>query len=103
MHQGVSGRRVGRLELHGQGSQAAFAGPSESLAVLQQRAVEVEADVCLQAVGEALQHLQRARQRCPHTPVPGKDSHGPAHPGVLRVVAKWGAPKKTNPKAGDMF
>lgn len=70
MHQGVSRRCMGRLELHGQGTQAAFAGSSESLAVLQQCAVEVEADVCLQAVREALQHLRKAREGCGHTTVP---------------------------------
>lgn len=57
VHQRVSGRCVRRLELHGQGPQAALGGPSEGLAVLQQRAVQVQTDVSLQALGEALQHL----------------------------------------------
>lgn len=58
VHQRVSGRCVRRLELHGQGPQAALGGPSEGLAVLQQRAVQVQTDVSLQALGEALQHLR---------------------------------------------
>lgn len=70
MHQGVSGWCVSRLELHGQGAQAALAGAPERFAVLQQRAVQMQADVSLQAVGEALQHLWRARREG-SLPVPG--------------------------------
>lgn len=50
---------MGGLELHGQGPEAALGGAFEGLAVLQQRAVQVEADVGLETLGEALQHLCR--------------------------------------------
>lgn len=59
MHQRVPRRGVGGLELHGQGSQAALGGSSEGPAMLQQGAVQVQADVGLQALREALQHLER--------------------------------------------
>lgn len=55
--QSVSGGCVGRLEPHGQGPQAAFSGPSEGLTALEQVLVEVEADICLQALRESLQNL----------------------------------------------
>ena len=62
MDQGVSGRSVGGLEAHGEGSQAALGGALEGLAVLQQSPVEVEADVSLQTLREALQNLGRGRE-----------------------------------------
>lgn len=62
MHKGVSGRGVRGLELHRQGPQAALAGSSEGLAVLEQGAVEVEADVRLQAVRESFQHLRAGEE-----------------------------------------
>ena len=46
------------LELDRQRAQAALAGATEGWAVLQQRAVQVQADVGLQALREALQHLR---------------------------------------------
>ena len=58
VHQRVPGRRMRRLELDGERAQAALAGAVEGGAVLQQRAVQVQADVGLQALGEALQHLR---------------------------------------------
>jgi len=56
--QRVSRGRVGGLEPHGQGPEAALGGPLEHLAALQERLVEVEADVRLQALGETLQDLR---------------------------------------------
>lgn len=53
MDQGVSWRSVGGPEAHGQSSQAAFVGAAESFAVLQEAAVQMEADVGLQTLGEA--------------------------------------------------
>lgn len=49
---------MGGLESHGQGPQAAFCGSSKSLTAVEQVLVEVEADVCLQALRETLQHLR---------------------------------------------
>lgn len=57
VHQRVTGGRVGGLEPHGQGAEAAVGGAVEGLAALQQALVEVEADVGLQALRETLQHL----------------------------------------------
>lgn len=57
MHQGVTRWCMGSLELHGQGPQAALASSSEGLAILEESAVEVEADIGLQAVRETFQHL----------------------------------------------
>lgn len=57
--QSVSGRRVGGLEAHGQGPQAAFSGSSKGLAAVEQVLVEVKADICLQALWETLQHLNK--------------------------------------------
>lgn len=54
VHQGVSRGGVGGLEAHGQRPQAALVCPAESLAVLQQGAVQVEADVSLQTLWETL-------------------------------------------------
>lgn len=45
---------MGVLEPHGQGSQTALSGPLEGLAVLQQALVEMQADISLQALWEAL-------------------------------------------------
>lgn len=59
MDQRVTRGSVGGLELHGQGPEAALGGAFKGLAVLQQRAVQVEADVGLETLGEALQHLCR--------------------------------------------
>lgn len=59
--QSVSRGRVGGLEPHGQCPQAAFCGSSEGLAAMEQVLVEVEADICLQALGETLQHLRETR------------------------------------------
>ena len=59
MHQRVPRWRMCGLELHGQGAETALRGALEGLAILQQCAVQVEADVCLQALREPLQHLVR--------------------------------------------
>lgn len=59
MDQGVTRRGVGGLEAHGQRPQAALVGASKRLAVLQQAAVQMEADVSLQTLRETLQHLRR--------------------------------------------
>lgn len=61
--QGVPGGGVGGSEAHGQRAQAAFVGPPEGLAVLQQAAVQVQANVSLQTFGEALQNLQKESAR----------------------------------------
>lgn len=58
MDQSVSRGRVGGLESHGQGTQAAFGGSAKGLAAVEQVLVEVEADVCLQTLWETLQHLR---------------------------------------------
>lgn len=63
MDQRVTRGSVGGLELHGQGPEAALGGAFKGLAVLQQRAVQVEADVGLETLGEALQHLCRVGGR----------------------------------------
>ena len=111
VHQRVSGWRVRRLELHGQGPQAALGGPSEGLAVLQQRAVQVQTDVGLQALREALQHLRAGGGSGrpllgPHShPSPGEPAgstrasriyrgEGPGcphqlHPSSLQTVHPW--------------
>lgn len=52
--QSVTGRGVGGFEAHGEGSQATFVGATESFAVLQQRAVQMQANVSLQTFREAL-------------------------------------------------
>uniref|UniRef100_A0A1I8H256 DHHC domain-containing protein n=1 Tax=Macrostomum lignano TaxID=282301 RepID=A0A1I8H256_9PLAT len=56
VHQDVPGGHVGGLELERQSPQAAGAGFPEGGAVLQQVAVQVKADVGLQALREALEH-----------------------------------------------
>lgn len=58
VHQGVSRGRVGSLEPHGQGAEAALSGSAERLTALQEALVEVEADVRLQALWETLQDLR---------------------------------------------
>lgn len=52
--QSVPGRSVGGFEAHGESSQAAFVGSSKGLAVLQQAAVQMQANVSLQTLREAL-------------------------------------------------
>lgn len=47
MDQGVAWRGMGGLKPHGQGPQAALSGAFEGLTVLQQGAVEVQADISL--------------------------------------------------------
>jgi len=75
--QGVPGWGVGGLELHGQGAQAALGGPAEGPAVLQEAAVEVQADVGLEALGEALQNLREmAWSRRGHNMVMAWSHHG---------------------------
>ncbi len=56
--QRVSWGRVGGLEPHGQGAQAALGGSTKRLAALQEVLVEVEADIRLQALWETLQDLR---------------------------------------------
>lgn len=58
MDQGVPGGRVGGLEPHGQGPEAALGGAAERLAALEQVLVEVEADIRLQTLWETLQDLR---------------------------------------------
>lgn len=53
MDQRVTRGCVGGLELHGQRPQAALRGAFESFTVLQQRPVQMEADVCLETLREA--------------------------------------------------
>lgn len=62
VHQRVPRRCMSRLELDGQRAQAALAGASEGWAVLQQRTVQMQADVGLQALGKALEHLREAKE-----------------------------------------
>lgn len=57
MDQCVTGGSVGGLELHGQRPEAALGGAFKCLAVLQQCAVQMEADIGLETLGEAFQHL----------------------------------------------
>lgn len=58
MDQRVPRWSVGGLELHGQRPEAAFGGAFKSLAVLQQRPVQMETDVCLETLRKTLQHLE---------------------------------------------
>lgn len=58
VHKGVSGRCMGGLEPHGQSTQAALRGSMERLAALEEGLVQVEADICLQALWETLQDLR---------------------------------------------
>lgn len=48
---------VGGLELHGQRPEAALSGAFKSLTVLQQRPVQMEADIRLETLWETFQHL----------------------------------------------
>lgn len=57
MDQRVTRRCVGGLELHGQRPEAALGGAFKSLTVLEQCAVQVEADICLETLWETFQHL----------------------------------------------
>ena len=59
MDQGVARRGVGGLKPHGQRPQTAVTGPLEGPAVLEQTAVQVEADISLQTLRETLQHLEK--------------------------------------------
>lgn len=56
--QGVSRGRVGGLEPHGQGPEAALGGSVKHLAALEEGLIEVEADIRLQALWETLQDLR---------------------------------------------
>lgn len=58
MDQRVAGRGVGGLKLHGQRPEAALSGAFKGLAVLQQRSVQVEADVCLKTLWEPFEDLE---------------------------------------------
>lgn len=49
---------MGGLEPHGQGPEAALCGSTERLTALQEDLIEVEADICLQALWETLQDLR---------------------------------------------
>lgn len=49
---------MGCLEPHGQGSEAALGGSVKCLTALEEVLVEVEADICLQALWETLQDLK---------------------------------------------
>lgn len=77
----VSGGCVGGLEPHGQGPQAAFSGSSKGLAAVEQVLVEVKADICLQALWEALQHLNMK-----HGSKQRDCSQGPRGSGILSRV-----------------
>lgn len=55
--EGVSRGRVGGLEPHGQGPEAALSGSTKRLTALEEVLVEVEADIRLQALWETLQDL----------------------------------------------
>ena len=61
MDQSVAGRGVGGLEAHSKRTQTALVGSPERLAVLQQGAVQVQADVRLQTLRKPFQHLQTER------------------------------------------
>lgn len=63
MDQRISRGRVGGFELHGQRPQAALRGAFESFTVLQQSPVQMQADICLQTLWEAFEHLDRRRKR----------------------------------------
>lgn len=63
MDQRVARGRVGGLELHGQRPEAALGGALESLAVLQQGPVQMEADIRLETLGETFQHLGSGGER----------------------------------------
>lgn len=52
--QSVPRRGVGGFEAHGESAQAAFVGAPKSPAVLQQAAVQMQANVSLQTLREAL-------------------------------------------------
>lgn len=59
--EGVSGGHMGGLEPHGEGPEAALSRSTKGLTALEEGLVEVEADVCLQALWEALQDLREER------------------------------------------
>lgn len=59
VHQRIPRWRMCGLELHGQGTETTLSRALEGFTVLKQCAIQVEADVCLQALREPLQHLLR--------------------------------------------
>ncbi len=59
MDQSITRGCVGGLEFHGQRPEAALGGAFKSLTVLQQRPVQMEADICLETLWETFQHLRR--------------------------------------------
>lgn len=63
MDQRVTRGCMGSLELHGQCPEAALGGAFKSLTVLQQRPVQMEADIRLEALRETFQHLGRGEQK----------------------------------------
>lgn len=63
VHQRIPRWRMCGLELHGQGTETTLGGALEGFTVLKQCAIQVEADVCLQALREPLQHLVRCGAR----------------------------------------
>lgn len=52
---------MGGLEPHGQGPEATLGGSAKRLTALEEVLVEVEADICLQALWETLQDLSVKR------------------------------------------
>ena len=62
MDQGVARRGVGGLEAYSQRTQTPFVGSPERLAVLEQGAVQVQADVRLQTLWKTFQHLETERE-----------------------------------------
>ena len=62
MDQRVTRGCVGGLELHGQRPEAALGGALKSFTVLQQRSVQMEANICLETLGETFQHLGRGNE-----------------------------------------
>lgn len=61
MDQRVTRGCVGGLELHGQRPEAALRGAFKSLTVLQQGPVQMEADIGLETLREAFQHLGKRK------------------------------------------
>ena len=62
MDQCVTRGCVGGLELHGQRPEASLGGAFKSLTVLQQRPVQMEANIRLETLGETFQHLGRGSE-----------------------------------------
>lgn len=63
MDQCVTRGCVGGLELHGECPEAALRGAFKSLTVLQQGPVQMEADIGLETLREAFQHLGKREGR----------------------------------------